>query len=133
MYVPIVYLCGHQAIGRPRTNHHGSSRGIIIRYLLHHCHNNQQQTNREMGCTGSKDNTQNAAPDKLQFNAADLEDIDQSTHKKKKNVAVPITPVVVKDADTQNNPVADSSASENTAPATVSESTIVPNVIPDQQ
>ena len=41
-----------------------------------------------MGCANSK-GADASKPAKLEFNAADLDDIDQSTHKKKKNVALP--------------------------------------------
>ncbi len=43
-----------------------------------------------MGCANSKaaDN-KSAQPSGLQFNAADLDDVDQSTHRKKKVVQIP--------------------------------------------
>ncbi len=75
-----------------------------------------------MGCANSKA-ASDKKPDGLQFNAADLDDVDQSTHKKKKVVAIPAAPVVVvPSAENQSNPVADASvvaapATTETAPA----------------
>ena len=63
-----------------------------------------------MGCSNSKA-TENKPADGLQFNAANLDDVDQSTHRKKKAAAVPTTAVTtppVPDA-VQNNPVAEAS------------------------
>jgi hypothetical protein len=61
-----------------------------------------------MGCANSK-STSTGEPDKLVFNAANLDDIDQSTHKKKKNVVIAAAAAEVP-AD-QTNPVAESGSS----------------------
>jgi hypothetical protein len=68
-----------------------------------------------MGCANSK-STSTGEPDKLVFNAANLDDIDQSTHKKKKSVVVAAVAEVPAD---QTNPVAESGSPVDGTPSPV--------------